>query len=125
MTGTVNREAFRAASADGLDCNYCGGRHDIRLTLHDPGGARVEVDVAPGLEVDDVDLAAVAHETPPSAYVVWQHDGSLRATSGHLHIDAHMVPRGRMHGCIDAGFEEGGHVAGCFDVALDHSEGAE
>ena len=56
---------------------------------------------------------------------MWQHDGSLHATRGHLHIDAHLVPRGRMHGCVDAWFEEGGHVAGCFDVALDHSAGAE
>ena len=125
MSGTVNGEVFRAASADGLDCDYCGGRHDVRLRLHDPRGATVDVDVDPNLDVDVVELAAPSRAARPRAYVVWQHDGSLRATSGRLQIDAHSIARGRMRGCVDARFVEGGHVAGCFDVALDHSAGYE
>jgi hypothetical protein len=125
VTGTVNGEAFRATSADGLDCDYCGGRHDVRAKLHDTGGATVDIDVPPDLDVDDVDLAAPPADTRPRAYVVWQHDGSLRAIAGRLHLDAHAIPYGRMHGCLDARFDQGGHVAGCFDVKLDHSAGAE
>lgn len=125
VSGAVNGEAFRAASADGLDCDYCGGRHDVRLTLHDRGGATVDIDVDPGLAVDDVELTAPARGERPRAYVVWQHDGSLRATSGRLHVDAQSISRGRLSGCVDARFVEGGHVAGCFDVTLDHSAGYE
>ena len=125
VTGFVYGESFRTARVDGLDCAYCGGRHQVFAKLHDASGATITINLDPDLDVDDVDLTPPASGHRLLASVVWEHEGPHRTTSGTLHVDARGIAHGRMKGCIDAFFEDGGHASGCFDVALEYSAGYE
>lgn len=123
VSGEVEGARFVPVVEEGFDCDHCAGRPSVWIAWRAADGATISVHIDPDLERGDVTLSSHPGETEARAVVAWQGEaGALRAT-GVLHVEEHT--RQRLRGCVEATFDDRGHVAGCFDVALRHTAGYE